>query len=129
MPRDNSTYPDDWRQIAEKDLARVEKLLSIGDAGLAGFCLQQAVEKFLKAFLLANGWRLKRIHDLESLLEDALAYDPSLEPFREICAAVSGFYVAERYPLSAVSGFTEEDVRLALEEVLLLVQRLRRART
>jgi HEPN domain-containing protein len=42
------------------------------------------VGKFLKAFLLSKGWQLRRIHDLEALLDDAMAFDPSLAVFREL---------------------------------------------
>jgi len=77
MPREESLYPTDWLRIAEKDLGRTGHLLSMQDPEAAGFYLQQAVEKFLKAFLLSKGWKLERIHDLEALLNAALAYDPS----------------------------------------------------
>lgn len=76
MPPEGSFYPAAWLRIAEKDLGRVERLLSIQDPEAAGFYLQQAVEKFLKAFLLSKGWQLARIHDLEALLNQALTYDP-----------------------------------------------------
>ncbi len=85
MPLKESLYPSDWLHIAEKDLKRVSSLLEDDDVEMAGFCLQQAIEKFLKAFLLSNGWRLKRIHHLETILDDAVVYDPSLEEFREAC--------------------------------------------
>ena len=68
MPREESLYPGDWLRIAEKDLQRVPRLLSTDDPEAAGFYLQQAVEKFLKAFLLSKGWQLQRIHNLEALL-------------------------------------------------------------
>ena len=55
MASDESRYPTDWLRIAERDWGRVDRLLQAGDAELAGFCLQQALEKFFKAFLLAKG--------------------------------------------------------------------------
>jgi HEPN domain-containing protein len=55
MPREESLYPAEWLRIAEKDLARAGRLLSIDDPEAAGFFLQQAVEKFLKAYLLSKG--------------------------------------------------------------------------
>jgi len=82
MPRKESHYPADWLRIAEKDLRRVRRLLEIQDSEAAGFYLQQATEKFLKAFLLSRGWRLQRIHDLEALLNSALAHEPALEQYR-----------------------------------------------
>ena len=125
MPREESHYPADWRRIAEKDFRRVEQLLSVHDPEAAGFYLQQALEKFLKAFLLSHGWELKRVHDLEALLNAALVYDGALEPFREICQKATGFYMVERYPLMADAVLTEDDVRSSLKQALPLVERLR----
>jgi HEPN domain-containing protein len=62
MPPEETLYPTDWLRIAEKDLSRVTLLRDHNDFELAGFCLQQAMEKFLKAFLLSHGWRLRKIH-------------------------------------------------------------------
>lgn len=126
MPLEESLYPGDWIRIAEKDLIRVEQLLKLQDPEAAGFFLQQAVEKFLKAFLLAKGWELERIHDLEVLLNTALDYDPSLEPFRAVCQKITGFYLVERYPFITKAGLTEDDVRASLEQVKGLIETLRR---
>jgi HEPN domain-containing protein len=125
MPREESLYPADWLRIAEKDLGRIEHLLDVHDPEAAGFFLQQAVEKFLKAFLLSKGWELERIHDLEVLLNAALAYDPSLEPSRAVCQKITGFYFVERYPFVVEAGVTTEDVRTSLEQVRGLIERLR----
>lgn len=125
MQRKESSYPADWRRIAEKDLARVERLLRDHDPEMAGFCLQQAVEKFLKAFLLTKGWQLRRIHDLDALLDDAIEHDPSLEQFRHACQKITAFYFVERYPFVMDSGLTELDVRESLEQIGGLIERLR----
>jgi len=125
MPREESLYPADWLRVAEKDLGRVEHLLDVQDPEAAGFFLQQAVEKFLKAFLLSKGWELKRIHDLEALLNEAMLHDPSLEAFRAVCQKITGFYLVERYPLIVEAGLTEGDVRNSLKEVKGLIEKLR----
>jgi HEPN domain-containing protein len=125
MSHEGSLYPADWLRIAEKDLHRVERLLSLNDIELAAFCLQQAVEKFLKAFLLSRGWKLRKIHDLNALLDDAVIYDPSLEAFRSSCQKISAFYFVERYPFVTEIGITDEDVRVSLEQVLGLIEKIR----
>lgn len=125
MPHEESRYPADWVRIAEKDLGRVDRLLDENDPELAGFCLQQAVEKFLKAFLLSKGWRLRRIHNLDTLLDDAITYDASLEKFRSVCQKISAFYFLERYPFLIETGITNEDVRASLDEAKELVENLR----
>jgi len=125
MPRKESLYPADWLRIAEKDLQRADHLLEIHDAEAAGFYLQQAVEKFLKAFLLANGWKLERIHDLETLLNNALAYDPTLEEYRSACQKITAFYFVERYPFVTGTGLTEDDIRSSREQVQQLIEKIR----
>jgi HEPN domain-containing protein len=127
MKREDSLYPADWLRIAEKDLARVSHLLDISDSETAGFYLQQAVEKFLKAFLLSKGWELQKIHDLETLLNKALAYDSSLEEFRPICQKTTAFYFVERYPFITDASLTEEDIRGSREQAEKLIEKLRKA--
>ena len=129
MPREESLYPADWLRIAEKDLGRARHLLDVQDPEAAGFFLQQATEKFLKAFLLSKGWELQRTHDLEVLLNAALAYDSSLESFRAVCQKITAFYLIERYPLMTGTGLTEEDVRDSLEQAKGLMETLRAAVT
>jgi HEPN domain-containing protein len=125
MPREESLYPADWLRLAERDWQRVERLLAEHDPELAGFCLQQAVEKFLKAFLLSRGWQLRRIHNLEALLDDTITHDASLENFRSVCQKITAFYFVERYPFVVETTMTEEDIRSSLEQVKNLVEKFR----
>lgn len=127
MSPEGSLYHVDWLRIAEKDLKRVNRLLEADDAELAGFCLQQGVEKLLKAFLLSRGWRLRRTHNLDTLLDDAVSYDNSLETFRSACQKITAFYFMERYPVVMESDLTLADVRGSLEEVEQLIDKLRGA--
>ena len=126
MPRRESRYPNDWLALAEKDLQRVTRSLRDKDPELAAFYLQQAVEKFLKAYLLSKGWKLRRIHDLEALLDDAMAHDPSLDQFRNACQKITNYYVVERYPLTVEAEFTLDEVRTSLEAAGQLIEKLRR---
>lgn len=109
-----SRLPKDWFEKAAKDLMRVEALLAIDDDEGAGFHLQQAAEKHLKGYLLGRGWPLKRIHDLEHLLNEALAYDPHFETFREACRLATEFYIEQRYPFP----FSSVPEREVLEEAI-----------
>lgn len=125
MPPEESLYPADWLRLAERDWQRVGRLLDEHDPELAGFCLQQAAEKFLKAFLLSQGWQLRRIHNLDALLDDAITYDASLGDFRGVCQKITAFYFVERYPFVVETGMTEGDVRSSLGEVTELIEKLR----
>ena len=90
----------------------------------AAFHLQQAVEKGLKGFLLARGWRLRRIHDLEVLLNDAARYNPGLERYRLLCQQVATYYIVERYPTLEESPSLAE-VQEAYVQAKTLVRNLR----
>ena len=63
--------------------------------------VQQGVEKHLKGWLLARGWRLLRVHDLPRLLDDAVTYDPALEAYYGLCEGLTAFYFLDRYPFIA----------------------------
>ena len=125
MPREESLYPADWLWVADRDLRRVTDMLKADDPGAAGLFLQQAIEKFLKAFLLSRGWKLRRIHSLSALLDDAVIHDASLEEFRGACQEITAFYFVERYPFVVDAGPTKQEVRTSVNQVRGLIQRLR----
>jgi HEPN domain-containing protein len=125
MPPKNSLYPQDWFRIGEKDLKRAEHLLNVNDPEGAGYHLQQAVEKYLKGFLLSKGWKLKRIHDLEVLLNDALKYEKTFDAYRTLCQKITGYYVIDRYPLPSAPTLTREEVQESVIEAEKLIQRLK----
>ena len=109
MPaRRESLYPFDWLAKAQQDFKRVKARLNEGDLEDAAFHLQQSVEKCLKAYLLSKGWKLKKIHDLEALLDEAVKVDKLLEQFRGLCQQVTGYYILERYPMVGESPSSEE---------------------
>ncbi len=114
--RKNSLEPEGWRKVARKDWGRIKRSLRDSDAEAAGFWLQQALEKYLKSFLLQHGWKLRKIHALHDLLSDAVAYKPALESFRELCERVSGYYLADRYPPLVSLELTCEDVEKDMQE-------------
>lgn len=91
----------EWLGIARRDWRRLHVMLADLDASGAGFYLQQSLQKYLKGFLIAKGWRLKKIHALQALLDDVEQYQADVGRFRGLCERVSGYYVLERYPYSS----------------------------
>jgi HEPN domain-containing protein len=82
------------------------------------------LEKFLKAFLLSNGWNLKKIHRLDTLLDEAVNYNDGLTMYYELCERVSGYYLADRYPTLIPTGLTCEDIEKELEEAQTFIKAL-----
>lgn len=112
----NASFPEDWKRVARKDWQRAIKSLKEGDIEASAFWLQQSLEKYLKAFLLKYGWKLRKIHELHELVSDAVIYEPSLEKFRPLCERVSGYYLLERYPMPISPELTSEDIEKDVEE-------------
>lgn len=106
----------EWEAIARLDWKRARRNLKEKDPVVAGFFLQQSLEKFLKAFLLAHGWKLKKIHRLDALLDEAVRHNPHMEDFRGFCERVSGYYIADRYPPLGALEITCEDIKKDLIE-------------
>lgn len=115
---------EDWLKIARIDLNRVKRNLQANDIDAAGFYLQQCVEKYLKAFLIQHGWKLKNIHILDALLKDAVKFEPTLVSFKELCAKVSSYYLADRYPPFGGLGATAEDIERDLKDAKKLIRSL-----
>ena len=125
MQPEESQYPEDWFRIGNKELERAKNLFNLSDLEGAGFNIQQAVEKYLKGYLLSKGWKLKKIHDLEPLLNEAIPHDPSFEEFRAACLKVTEYYVEERYPLTVVSELTKEEMRESLSTAEKLINKIK----
>ena len=124
MPnRRESMQPGRWFAKARSDLERVPIRLAEGDWEDAAIHLQQALEKYLKGYLLSKGWELKRVHDLEFLLDETLVFDAELDRFRDLCQEVTGYYLAQRYPFLP-EGPSREEIEANLERANQLVQHL-----
>jgi HEPN domain-containing protein len=125
MPRAESGYPADWFRVGARDLGRARRLLEDDDYPGAGFNLQQAIEKYLKGYLLGRGWKLRRVHDLEVLLNEVVRLDASFEEFRESCRKITQYYLEDRYPYIVASELTEAEIRESLSIAERLIARVR----
>jgi HEPN domain-containing protein len=98
--------PDPAEPMVQRFVAKADNDLRAAtilatDCGLADvvcFHCQQAVEKMLKAALLASGNEPPRTHDLGFLLETLETIRPIPGGLREVCAALADYGVAPRYP-------------------------------
>lgn len=119
---ENFQILEEWKKIARTDWQRVKRNLRDKDASAAGFFLQQCLEKFLKAFLLGHGWKLKKIHRIDTLLDEAVNYDARLESFYELCERVSGYYFTDRYPPLGITDLTCKDIKRDIKEAKKFIQ-------
>ncbi|MFN4179874.1 MAG: HEPN domain-containing protein [Armatimonadota bacterium] len=109
MGESKNLYPFEWLERAKEDWRLTELALSEGLVLGAAYHLQQAIEKWLKAYLLYHGWKLERTHDLEELLSEAVKHEPNLQRFQDMCRRVK-YFIAARYP-GLPNPPTEEELR------------------
>ncbi|MFW5866184.1 MAG: class I SAM-dependent methyltransferase [Armatimonadota bacterium] len=89
-----------WVRKGDQDLKTARVLLE-REASLVepiGFHLQQAVEKYLKAFLTASGVHPPRTHDLTELLQNVGEHDAALAQAGEPARVLDPYAVIARYP-------------------------------
>lgn len=94
-------YVRDWFARADEDLDVVNLILGEDKPyNPACFHAQQAAEKYLKGFLAHYEKHVRKIHDLDALLQECIKIDQSFENFQNSARFLSRFYVESRYPVT-----------------------------
>jgi HEPN domain-containing protein len=99
MTKDQNEYLKNWLLLANEDIAVIKNLFKSEPelyARAISFHAQQAVEKFLKAFLVFHNIDFPKTHDLEFLLLECQRIDSS--GFDLDFGSLTDFGVSVRYP-------------------------------
>jgi HEPN domain-containing protein len=129
MNEENKQYIRQWIAKADDDLIVIEKLTQFEVVATSAVCFycQQVVEKYLKAFLIANGVEIRKTHNIEFLLAECEEFDKdfsSVDP-RDL----NDFGVDVRYPGDIYSPSIEETLyhkQIALDIKGLVEQKLKK---
>lgn len=82
------------------------------------FLCQGSAEKYLKAFLIWNGWEFKKIHDLQDLLAFCVDFEPEFDKLKEECALLNEYITQARYPSDLpFESISQGDAKEAIEAV------------
>lgn len=112
--------PAAWLRLADENLAVAEREMASGrPAGYHTVCFlcQSAAEKYLKGYLIAQGWPLEKTHDLVLLLGHCADYEDRFAALREGGAILNEYVIAGRYPGDLAHeeiGETEADEAVAV---------------
>ncbi|MFH1258960.1 MAG: HEPN domain-containing protein [Elusimicrobiota bacterium] len=103
----------EWIQKADEDFEFAVASLECG-AYYAQICFhfQQAAEKYLKAFIIANQLNFRPVHNLLELLLICGKKEPKIKEIEENCQYLNAFYIDTRYP---VHWPTDYDQKTALQ--------------
>ena len=95
----DETDPNDWFLLGRERLEAADALRNArGACHSAVELLQEAVERYLKGFLIGSGWPLQRIHNLSALLDAAVQRDARFKSFADLCEGLTAQFWAQHYP-------------------------------
>ena len=117
--------PADWFAFAEERLRAADVLWEHQGLTASGIeTLQEAVERYLKGYLIAKGWALIKTHDLERLLKEATAFDPTFNKFKSLAEELTEDFFAQHYPGedTTLVGQNYETLRKQAGEIVALIE-------
>ena len=107
-----------WLRKADRDLKVARRELESENPVTEAVCFhaQQAVEKYLKAFLVYHNRPFRKTHDIAELLHLCIKVDKSFEKFmNEKVVKLTVYSVDTRYPGALDYEPTPEEAREAVE--------------
>ena len=116
-----------WLDFAKEDLAVAQLTFDEKHFSHACFLSQQAIEKALKAFLIAKLNQYPRIHNLTDLHTQCIAIDVPFTQFIAECATVDQYYIPTRDPAGIPSGLastppTDQHAKTAINAATRILQ-------
>lgn len=107
---------NDWLKLATSELRSTTKCMRWGDATLksAAYLTHQAAEHALKAFLGDSRIYLRKMHDLEKLLAECIAINPTFSVLQEQVHHLNPYFACT-YP-NDLPPITNKDVKIARQE-------------
>jgi HEPN domain-containing protein len=112
----------DWFEKGKHDLESAKIISEAnGYVDSVGVLLQQALEKYLKGYLLAQGWQLKKIHDLRELLFQAKEHNTVFGDYIGLARTLTAIYIEEKYPSGPSEGVTREEMTVLLAQTEKLI--------
>src|SRR6266852_962735 len=121
----DETDPKDWFLFAADRLKSADRLWEMEGLTMTGIeSLQEGVDRYLKGYLIAKGWRLEKIHDLMELTNQAAKFDPQFKQFAKFAAELTADFFAQHYPGGDLTGVGKdyEMLRKHAGDVVALIQ-------
>ena len=117
----------EWFERGDQDIETAQLLYrENGHTGAIAYHIQQAVEKYLKGYLVLKGQKPPWSHELDTLLNLVSQIELDLyAPFIDLCEKATRYYLEERYPPGPPPQFSREEIKADLELAWQLVRSIR----
>ena len=118
----------EWFERGDHEIETAQLLYDErGYTDAIAYHIQQAIEKYLKGYLVLKGKKPPRVHELDTLLNLVAGFEPGLyEPFIELCEKATRYYIDDRYPPGPPPEYSREEIEADLQLAWKLVRELRR---
>ena len=112
----NKSEVDEWIKYGNMDLESAKYLLNMKPLPFEIICYhcQQAVEKYIKAYIVSCDEELNKIHDLIELNKICKKHDEDFEQMDIMCSELNNYSVIIRYPFHTLD-LEETDVISAIK--------------
>jgi HEPN domain-containing protein len=99
QPRRPVETPGEWLLYANENLQVAKREMQNQTPAFHTVCFlcQSAAEKFLKGYLIAQGWNLEKTHDILALLSIAASYNAELETLVPEGVVLNEYLITGRY--------------------------------
>jgi HEPN domain-containing protein len=112
-----------------KGAHHIESAVSLYDeegyTDIIGLHVHQAVEKYLKGYLLLKGASPGDNYDLASLLKEAAKHDKTFEKYQKPCLGLNCYYLDNRFPASEYSEPTGAEIKGYLDVAWEIINRVK----
>jgi HEPN domain-containing protein len=128
MSESRKAHAEEWLIKGDHDIEMAQLLYNErGYTETIAFLIQQAVEKYVKGFLVFRGVKPKRTHDLERLLDDVIEIDKSFEKFIGMGTKITKYYIDSRYPIGFTIEYSREEIKQSLDEAYEIIAKIKQA--
>jgi HEPN domain-containing protein len=115
----------EWFERGRHDIETAQLLYEEqGYTDSIAYHIQQALEKYLKGYLVLHGRKPPRIHELDALLYRIATFDDSFNDFLELCEKASRYYIEDRYPPGPLVEYEYNEMKNDLDQAMELIKNI-----
>ena len=115
----------EWFERGRHDIETAQLLFDErGYTDSIAYHIQQAIEKYLKGYLVLHGKKPPKIHELDTLLNHILSFDDNFNGFLELCEKASLYYIEDRYPPGPIVEYEYNEIKADLDKAWELIRKV-----
>ena len=116
---------EEWFERGQHDIETAQLIYEQdGYTDSIVYHIQQAIEKYLKGYLVLHGRKPPKTHELDALLNHIATFDDGFGDFLELCEKASRYYIDGRYPPGPPAEYEHEEIKADLDKALKLISQV-----